>query len=201
MTHFLPAAHCHFLTPFYDLSMRLFFRKKHQEILAKIVLKPNQTLLDIGCGSGIMLSLLDKKYPHNELMGLDIDPKILKIAKKRLPTRIKLKEASAIQIPFPNDSFDIVLNTLVIHHLASSDKPKMIGEVFRILKKRGRFYLFDFAAPTSLTAKILAVIFHRFENLEDAISGKYKIWLREAGFKKVKTVFRSGMTALIEAEK
>src|SRR3989338_6778957 len=116
-TDFMPAAHWHFLTPFYGPFMKLFFSKRYLTISDLIALNPGENLLDLGCGPGFMLEFMHHKYPHHEMLGLDVDPKILAIARKKLSENINLVEGSADALPFSSGRFSVVMSTLMIHHL------------------------------------------------------------------------------------
>lgn len=199
---FIPAAHFDFLTPFYGPLVQVFYGKQFRKIAKLINLKPKEKLLDVGCGDGNLLKILQGEYPKNKLTGLDIDSKILKIARKKLPKNIELIKSSAAKLPFPDHSVDVVTSTFMIHHLETQDKEKMIREIFRILKPNGRFYLLDFGPPTNLFGKIITTLFRKAEHLDDALEDRYRKFTREAGFQKIHTIFRShGMLELLKAIK
>ncbi len=200
--NFIPAWHYNFLTPLYKPFMDLFFGGTFKTITKLINLKPNETLLDLGCGPGSLLRVLHKKHPSNKLIGLDIDSKILKIAQSRLSNKIKLIESSAIATPLPNNSFDVVISTLAIHHLQSADKERMIAEAHRILKTGGHFFLFDYTKPYSSFGRIFVALFRKSENMDNALEGKYTEWMKKAGFKEVKSIYRNyGMLELLFTKK
>lgn len=199
---FIPAAHYDFLTPFYGFFMEIFFGGAFKKITNHIKLGPNGKLLDVGCGPANLLRVIHKKYPENKLIGLDIDPKILKIAHKKLSGKAQLIQSSATELPFADNSADVVTSTLMIHHLDTLDKEKMIKEIYRVLKPGGRFFLFDFAKPVNLFGKIFVFLFHKFEHMEDALNNKYAEWTRKAGFKKTGSLYSAyGMIELTEAVK
>lgn len=203
-TDFVPAAHWHFLTPYYHGFMKLFFGKRYKKLSDLIALKSGETLLDVGCGPGQLLRLLHAKYPQNSFTGLDVDPEILAIARKNLTEGVKLIESSATELPFPDQSVDAVTSTLMIHHLSSEQKQRMIREVYRVLKPGGRFYLFDFAPPKSWYEKLVTAIICKVEQLEDAASGKYPEFMKQARFKDVQSLYhtrRFGRMELLKGEK
>ncbi len=85
-------------------------------------------ILDNGCGTGFMSQFL-KGY---EVIGLDMSPEMIKLAKKRY-SKVLLGDAQ--NMPFGNSSFQIVINRGVLHHL--EDPEKGISEINRVLKKGG----------------------------------------------------------------
>ena len=199
---FIPAAHYNFLSHFYSPFMRIFFGTIFRKITKYIQLKSEETLLDIGCGPGNLLGILHGKHPNSKLIGLDVDPKILKIARNKLSDRIEFIESSATKLPFPDNSLDVVTSTLMIHHLKSYEKDQMIKEIYRILKPGGRFYLFDFSKPTNLFGKIFVKLFKNFEHMNDALEGRYTKWMKESGFKKIEYIYNAyGMISLAKALK
>lgn len=203
MKDFIPAASFHFLTPFYDPFMRIFCRRVFKKIAEIIDPKPHQHILDLGCGPGNLILEFKAKQPQVKITGLDIDPKILQIADQKLKKaqiEAKLIEASGTEIP-DGKQYDIVVSTLMIHHLQSMDKKKMVGEAYRVLKTGGKFYLYDFSPPKNWFGKILAPIYGLFEEIDDGVKGKYPVFLKEAGFKNVRSVFRSMLFEMLEGEK
>ncbi len=201
-TDFIPAAHWQFLTPYYHGFMKLVFGKRYQKIADLIQLQPGDKVLDVGCGPGEILRLLCLKYPDHEFTGLDMDPEILAIARKNLPSAVNLTQGSADALPFLAGQFEVITSSLMIHHLTPEQKQKMMWEVYRVLKPGGRFYLFDFAPPTSWCGKIFTTIFRKAEQLDDALTGKYRIFLEEAGFKNIQSLYKThGMFELLLAQK
>lgn len=94
--------------------------------------------LDLGCGSGYMVSEIAKSYPNVEYTGIDIYAKAIKHAKKIYPN-IKFKVASASNIPFKNKSFDLILFYETIEHV--EDPQICLKEIKRVLKEQGHLIL------------------------------------------------------------
>jgi ubiquinone/menaquinone biosynthesis C-methylase UbiE len=93
---------------------------------------------DLGCGSGVFASLLHARGYN--VVGLDISPKLLQLARTKYP-QISFLEGDVEALPFPDESFDGVLLSGIVHHLP--DPSKCAAEVYRVLKPSGRFVSFD----------------------------------------------------------
>lgn len=74
-----------FLTPYYDFILNLigFRYKQREKIIRLLALKNGEKLLDVGCGTGSLLIVAKKLHPQITAVGIDIDEKILKIAKNK----------------------------------------------------------------------------------------------------------------------
>lgn len=97
--------------------------------------------LDLGCGVGRHLIL----FAENGLdsYGFDIAVSALKSAKKNLEAndlRADLNQGDLIDLPYPNNFFDIIISFGVFDHVRFSNAKKAIKEVYRILKEEGHIY-------------------------------------------------------------
>lgn len=110
-----------------------------QETINNIVDVQNKQVIDIGCGGGIYTKELALMGAKN-VVGLDFSKEILQAAKENCNAfpNISFIHGDAHNIPYPNESFDLVISRAVIHHL--QDVPTFIREASRILKKT--VYLF-----------------------------------------------------------
>ncbi len=91
-------------------------------------------ILDIGCGNARNLKpFLEKGF---ECYGIDSSKELIKIAKERIK-EAKLTQASATNLPFPNESFDYIICLAVLHHLKPKDHKKALNEIKRVLKPKG----------------------------------------------------------------
>ena len=100
---------------------------------------PNITLLDVGAGSGTISASLAKYMPQGRLTVTDLSEDILKRAadctRKADVSNIKFQPASIYELPFPDESFDIVHASMVLCHL---DAPvDALKEMIRVTKKGG----------------------------------------------------------------
>lgn len=92
-------------------------------------------LLDFGCGNGHILGEVVKIRPDYRIHGVDISSKALTVAKRRVPQG-KFRLVSDNQhIPFPNNSFDIILALDVLEHIY--DTKTAFAELARVLKPNG----------------------------------------------------------------
>ena len=197
---FLPAAHYDFLTPCYDVFIRRFFGGTFRKIARTIDPAAHEKILDMGCGPGNLIVAIKSLEPKAEVTGLDIDPKILDIARRKLSKNrlsARIIEASAIDTKL-TEKFDVVVSTLMIHHLSAEDKEKMIGEAHRLLKDGGRFYLYDFGPPRGVFGKVLAALVGFFEPVEDGVKNRYRIFMEKAGFQNIRSLHRSRLFELLE---
>jgi len=97
------------------------------------VLKPQVKLLDIGCGTGHIISELATHHKDTFFVGLDISLAMLKImtTNVRKMSHIISIEGDGLQLPFADESFDIVITRLAEY---------APGEAYRVLKRGGHFF-------------------------------------------------------------
>jgi SAM-dependent methyltransferase len=99
-------------------------------------------LLDIGCGSGLALSMAAQRGAR--VSGIDIAPTLLAVARERVPDA-DLREGGLDSLPFADTSFDVVLSVNALQFAA--DPASALMEVHRVLRPGGRLAIGQFAAP------------------------------------------------------
>jgi ubiquinone/menaquinone biosynthesis C-methylase UbiE len=102
---------------------------------------PGEAVLDIACGTGVVARLAAKRVGDGQVTGLDLNPGVLAVARS-VPSEgapITWIEASALDLPFPLDSFDVVLCQLGLQFFP--DQQKGLREMRRVLKNSGRVAL------------------------------------------------------------
>lgn len=105
----------------------------------KQYLIPGERILDLGCGNGRLLKVLDPK--RIDYIGVDVAEKLIEIAKRDYPG-IKFQLVDPFYLPFPDNYFDKVFSIRTFHHLPSPElRIKFLKEVKRVLKPEGKFIL------------------------------------------------------------
>jgi DNA gyrase subunit B len=93
---------------------------------------PDARMLDVCCGSGVVGASFRDKV--GESVGLDITPEMVRLASDRLD---RVDQGTVYELPYPDASFDLVVNREVLHLLPQPEKP--VSEIFRVLRPGGQF--------------------------------------------------------------
>jgi len=135
----------------YDLGLRVFWRrgKRWRDGLLDVLdLQPGQRVLDVGSGTGrLAFALADRVAPGGSVDGIDAAGEMVARAEqnnRRQRRRVTFTTARAQQLPFPDASFDAVICTLALHHVAPDDRAAAIGEMRRVLRSGGRVLVAEF---------------------------------------------------------
>ncbi|MCL1466433.1 class I SAM-dependent methyltransferase [Argonema galeatum] len=117
-----------------------------QLALQGLTILPDTKVLDLCCGSGQATQFL-VQYSQN-VTGLDASPLSLKRARLNVPSA-QYTEAFAEDMPFADNSFDLVHTSVAMHEMQADRLRQILKEVYRVLKPGGVFALVDFHAPTN----------------------------------------------------
>ncbi len=97
----------------------------------------NLACLDIGCSTGWISKYLSHKF--RKVIAIDTDKEALAIAKKNInQANLYFKDASAMNLPFKDSTFDAVICNHIYEHVP--DSKKLFNEIYRVLKKGGICY-------------------------------------------------------------
>ena len=123
------------------------FRRRTAELAQ---LQPGETVLDVGCGTGT-LAILAKECVGATGHVAGIDPSWQMIARahgkaEQAGLSIDFRVGVIEQLPFPDQSFNVVLSTFMMHHLPDSLKRRGLSEIARVLQPGGRLLVLDFRA-------------------------------------------------------
>jgi len=134
----------------YDERMRNTKRLRYDETLSEVarkaLAKEGDFVLDIGTGTGnLAIEFLKRGC---QVVGLDPSAKMLEIAERKAIEwegrfQIQLCKNPLLEIPFPDQTFDIVASTYTIHHITDDAKRLSIKEMKRVLKPNGRIIIGD----------------------------------------------------------
>lgn len=91
-------------------------RKDYPDILEELEKEPFENLLDCGCGTGPMISLLNEVYPERHYTGIDLTPKMIEVAQRKQLPNAEFLVGDCEELPFSDDSFDVVICSQSFHH-------------------------------------------------------------------------------------
>ncbi len=151
--NYIPALKYDWLTKVYDpvLQFTMPERKFKSALIRQMEIIPNDRILDFGCGSLTLSIMAAQRHPYAQFFGVDIDAKIIAIAKDKLSKlnlSIDVKQYDGSKLPYPDNSFNYVMSSLVFHHLTLRQKYLALEEIRRVLKPSGEFHIADFGKPT-----------------------------------------------------
>lgn len=110
------------------------------------------TFLDLGCGTGTAEADLCPYF--KEGIGIDLSYKMLK-ANECKAYNCHFLQGNVVELPFRDNSFDLVFSITLLHHLPDDVLPRFFGEVHRVLKQGGLTVHFDHNPRNFLTRKIV----------------------------------------------
>jgi ubiquinone/menaquinone biosynthesis C-methylase UbiE len=136
----------------YDESpLRPAFEAGHTAVLrtmGRLSVRPGR-ILDVGCGTGLLLRRVSLMFPGATLVGLDVSAGMLAAAGRATASaRVMLVQAGAERLPFADATFDVVLATMSVRHW--SDEAAGLAEIGRVLAPGGLFGLADVPTGTRL---------------------------------------------------
>ena len=112
-------------------------------------------VLDIGCGDGATELFMQRYFSNWSVNGVDISEKSIIEAKKRGLSNAIFSVYNGTRVPVQDECFDIVFVAGVLHHVEYKFHSAIVKEIFRILKKGGRLYIFEHNPLNPLTRHLV----------------------------------------------
>lgn len=117
-----------------NLFQKLWHTRKWM-IIKEMIEGTSSKVLDVGCASGWMTARVGQILPGAEVTGLDVSQKMIKYARVKHP-KIDFICADAHKLPFPDESFDLIICTETLEHVV--DPLRVLLEIRRCLSPKGQ---------------------------------------------------------------
>jgi cyclopropane fatty-acyl-phospholipid synthase-like methyltransferase len=190
---FLPALGHDLLTPLYDTLIGLTMNERavKQQLVAQARIAPGMTVVDFGCGTGTLVLMIAQTHPAARVVGLDVDEKILAIARAKIGAAaavVELRQGLVQEVGLAPGSVDRVLTSLVLHHLATEEKRSALRALHAALKPGGELHVLDFGPPHNALMSLLSKPLRLFDGrarTDDNFTGRLPAIIADAGFRDV----------------
>ncbi len=139
-------------------------RNFRERLLRPARLQTGESVLDVGCGTGT-LAIAAKRHVGSagSVHGIDASPAMIARARNKATkagVEVIFENGLAESLPFPDVRFDVVLSTVMLHHLPAKARQQGVREMRRVLKPGGRLLAVDFGGA-SRNGKGPLAHFHR----------------------------------------
>ncbi len=182
--------------PFYDLGCALagLGARFRAQTLAHVALKDSERVLDVGCGTGMLTRFAALAVnPVGEVVGIDPAPRMIAVARRkaaRAGSRAQFRLGAIERLPFADNRFDVVLSSLMLHHLPPALKSDGLREVYRVLKPGGRLLVVDLDRPANPLWWLPFWPWLAMPMIAECLRGAIPEYLNAAGFAPVAAVGR-----------
>jgi ubiquinone/menaquinone biosynthesis C-methylase UbiE len=131
----------------YDVFSRRVFRRMYRRIAADVAAATpdGAAVLDVGTGPGVLLVELADRRPDLRLTGVDLSADMIAAAARNLERfgdRARAQVGDVTRLPFPDQSYDVIVSSLSLHHWANP--AAAAPELARVLAPGGKVYIYDF---------------------------------------------------------
>jgi ubiquinone/menaquinone biosynthesis C-methylase UbiE len=188
---YLPAAGHDLFLPLYDPFVKLLGGDQaRKRLIEQATFQSGDHVLEIGCGTGTLLTMIKRAYPGVKVVGLDPDPKAIARAKRKSMKEsfdIRLDQGFSDELPYSDAIFDRVFSSFMFHHLKEDEKKGTLREVNRVLKPGGSFYLLDFSGSNKRDG-LLARWIHSGHRLKANAEENIRAMISEAGLQNLRAV-------------
>ena len=141
----------------YDLLITILTlgreRALREKMLALGRVVSGESVLDVGCGTGTLaIAAKHRVGASGSVRGIDASPEMIARAQQkaaRAKVDVAFQVARAESLPFSDGQFDVVLSTVMLHHLRRASREESLREIRRILKPGGRLLVVDFGVKSA----------------------------------------------------
>jgi len=177
--------------PYYDLAVNITTlgqaRRLRRMTVEQALIKPGDSVLDVGCGTGEVTLLAKTRAKDGKVYGIDPVPEMIAVARNKAARKgleIDFRVGVIESLPFTDASIDVVTSSLMMHHLPDDLKVHGLAEIYRVLRPGGHLLIADFRRPTGSFLNHLFIAFTRHQGLESGIEDLQKP-LKNAGFSQI----------------
>jgi demethylmenaquinone methyltransferase/2-methoxy-6-polyprenyl-1,4-benzoquinol methylase/phosphoethanolamine N-methyltransferase len=134
-------------------------RKFRQAALDLVDLEPNMKILDVGCGTGSLAIAAKHRIGHDGMVvGIDPSSNMVNLAQEKAEKEqvdVAFQVGVIEEINFPENQFDLVVSSLMMHHLPDELKKDGLQEVYRVLKPNGILLIVELDPGTLSLASLI----------------------------------------------
>jgi ubiquinone/menaquinone biosynthesis C-methylase UbiE len=177
----------------YDAFVDLFFlgrrRAAYQALVAAAGVRPGQRVLDVGCGTGYWARLLAEAVgPDGLVVGIDPSPEMVAYAARKAPPggTCRFQVGTAEALDFPSDHFDVVVNSLMMHHLPEDLRVPALREMRRVLRPDGTLLVAEAQVPRHGLGWRLLARLHSFDRMAHMVPNLESL-VAQAAFAEIRT--------------
>ena len=127
---------------FYDAVVEPFNASLRSYVARVAQPEKGMKVLEVGCGTGTNLELFAEA--GCEVSGVDLSPSMIGFARKKLGDRADLRLGDASDMPFAENSFDLVLSFLTLHEMPTEVRTLVMGEIVRVAGADGKALFIDY---------------------------------------------------------
>jgi ubiquinone/menaquinone biosynthesis C-methylase UbiE len=177
----------------YDIFADIFFlgrrRATFQALIAAAGVYPRQRVLDVGCGTGYFARLLAQAVgPEGLVVGIDPSPEMIAYARRKASRarNCRFQVGTAQALPFPAEYFDVVVSSLVLHHVPDDLRVPALQEMWRVLRPGGTLLVAEAQLPRHGFGFHLLACMHGYDRMARMVPHLEPLATR-AGFAEMRT--------------
>lgn len=124
---------------YFDTYDGKYCKLMYEGVMAKIRTLSFKSILDVGCGTGVILSMVLDEYKDIRACGIDLSEKMLEKATEILSHRVQLITGDSAYLPWKDNFFDLVVCNSSFHHYP--EPVKSLKEMHRVLRLNGKIII------------------------------------------------------------